>query len=186
MGNANSAINRGVATSAKMLVEEYAGGMVLDYGAGTGRNLRYMLNEGVAAEGIETEEQLFRSGDKLEGLPVSTRDTLGDKKYQLILCSFVLNVIPEDTEKLFVLQDISDHLAEGGKVFLELMRRTDTLKAKTKKPYGDGWMSRRGYQEYVHPDKLLFLVDKAGLQIDSYCENGVKYIVTLTRKETTI
>ena len=54
MGNANSAINRGVATSAKMLVEEYAGGMVLDYGAGTGRNLRYMLNEGVAAEGIET------------------------------------------------------------------------------------------------------------------------------------
>ena len=94
-----------------------------------------MLNEGVAAEGIETKEQLFRSGDKLEGLPVSTRDTLGDKKYQLILCSFVLNVIPEDAEKLFVLQDISNHLADGGKVFLELMRRTDTLKAKTKKPY---------------------------------------------------
>ena len=190
MNGENTAIANGVATSAKLLAVEYNHrdhcGPVLDYGTGMGRNLRWLISKGVRVVGTDLDSQIERQKERIKDLPVFSAYDLPEHHYELILCSFVLNVIQEDSVKLSVLQDINRLLAGDGMIFLELRRKWDIDHIKCAEPCGDGVLCKRGYQEYVKPEKLERLASQAGLTICSVINNGLKYIVTLTRKGNTI
>ena len=95
---------------------------VLDYGCGKGADFRHLSDEGYLSEGYD---------------PYWRPIDLGFKKFDTILCTYVLNVLPKEHEHE-VLSSIRERLNPGGKAFI-------TVRRDVKK---DGETSR-GYQRKV-------------------------------------
>lgn len=105
-----------------------AGGAVLEVGAGTGRILVPALNNGADIYGIEQSEfMLNRLKEKIpekDFLRVSlqdVRDFSMDKKFNLIIAPFrVFGHLFAPDDQLKALNNIYEHLEEGGKFIFDL------------------------------------------------------------------
>lgn len=109
-------------------------GPILEPGVGTGRILIPLLEKGLNAEGFDVSEDMLeicRRNCETRGLdPKLCKDQMEsfsfDKKYQAIIIptgSFLLLHRREDSIK--ALKNFSYHLAEGGKLILDLSLQTD-------------------------------------------------------------
>lgn len=176
----NTAIDTNQSYTAKMIVENILDGdKVLDYGCGTGRNMRYIKNNSdarnIVVEGCDIADQLVRNAHKHEELKKNGMDVFEDvntpkEKYNIVLNSHVLNVIPSDEIKQLVMNNIYDALVDGGHALIEVRTKSDVEGAKHKVPFGDGWhMTKTNtYQESLTKEKMERLALNAGFEIEEH------------------
>lgn len=176
----NTAIDTNQSHTAKMVVENMLDGdKVLDYGCGTGRNMRYIKNnadvKNIVVEGCDIADQLVRNAHKHEELKKNGMDVFEDvntpkEKYNIVLNSHVLNVIPSDEIKQLVINNIYDALVDGGHALIEVRTKSDVEGAKYKVPFGDGWhMTKTNtYQESLTKEKMQMLALNAGFIIEEH------------------
>jgi len=67
-------------------------------------------------------------------------DIIPHKKYPIILCHYVLNVLPTQMDRLNVLYEILEHLIAKGKAYITVRRDKRRL---------NGWTSKGTYQTWI-------------------------------------
>lgn len=188
----NTAIDTRFSASADMIAKEItADTPVLDYGCGTGRNMRHIIEKtGAVVDGTDIPEQLEKEKDKhdqlrAKGSIIANNDIIPDEYYKVALNSHVLNVIESDAVKQFVVNDIYKKLTTGGKAYIEVRTKQDVEGAKTKEPHGDGWKIKcKGgytYQEGISKEKMQTLVSNAGFKIEKHICNSSKHIMVVAK-----
>ncbi len=82
-------------------------GTVLDYGCGKGADGKYLSSKGIDVDSYDPHWN-----------PIS----ICGKKYNTILCTYVLNVIESESERDELIANILSHLEPEGKAFLSVRR----------------------------------------------------------------
>lgn len=200
----NTSINNGHSRSSEIVVNIANSGdykefenevenlRVLDYGCGSGRNIKYILDNSriEIIDGIETSEQLEKEEEKHDMLRSKTvlierSEKLPSDYYEIAICSHVLNVIESDEIKLNILRDIKDKLIDGGVAIIEVRTKKDVESAKTKEKYGNGWKIKKGssytYQEGISKKKMEELVNQVGFNTLKHICNSSKHIIILEK-----
>jgi 2-polyprenyl-3-methyl-5-hydroxy-6-metoxy-1,4-benzoquinol methylase len=140
----NTAITTGVSKSAVELEKQsHKEDKILDYGSGKFRNSKYLKEKGLHISVLDTDFQIQKAkeDDLSEYEDVFVLETYEPQSnYDSVLCSFVLNVIPEKEEREEALKKIYDSLKKDGKLFLEVRGKSGILKNKFKEPYKDGYV----------------------------------------------
>lgn len=164
---------------------------VLDYGCGTGRNIKFIKNNAdVNVDGCDIVEQLEKEHHRheilrSEGSVIAESSALPNDHYGIVLSSHVLNVIESDSVKKIVVADIFQKLKNGGKAVIEVRTKSDVEGAKTKESFGDGWKIKKGssftYQEAITKEKMVKLVTEVGFKIDEHIYNSSKHIVVAVK-----
>lgn len=166
---------------------------ILDYGCGTGRNIRFIRynSDATRIDGTDIPEQLEKESEKLNKLDNIYRTEIlqltevSNDFYDLVLSSHVLNVIESDEMKKFVIQDIYNKLDKGGKAVIEVRTKSDIESAKTKEPHGEGWKIKKGnsftYQEAITKEKMKHLVTSVGFEIEEHIFNSSRHMVTVAK-----
>jgi len=143
----NTAITNGVSKSA-LEVEQLAfpGCCILDYGTGKLRNSLYLLRRNINVHILDSELQLSRlNKDDLRLFEKIYR--IGDiinYNYDIILCSFVLNVVPEPSMREEILSTIHSLLKKNGILVLEVRREKGIMKNKNMISYNNGYAIGKG------------------------------------------
>ena len=164
---------------------------VLDYGCGTGRNIKYIKNNTPAiVHGCDIPEQLEKEKEKHSKLMdertiIAPASELKNENYDVVLNSHVLNVIESDEVKKIVVADIFQKLKNGGKEIIEVRTKQDVEGAKTKEKYGDGWKIKKGssftYQEGITKEKMINLVSSVGFKIEEHIYNSSRHIIQVVK-----
>lgn len=137
-----TAINNGISLSTKLIIlNELKGEKILDYGCGKLRNSKRLLEENFDITIFDTKIQLENIKDIIPSKIKILKDK--DKKFNVILNTFVLNVIPNIEDRIFILKDIENLLNVNGQVYIEV-RKEDFSKNKTSKKYKDGYILKKG------------------------------------------
>lgn len=118
-----------VATYSRFFRQEHAR-TVLDYGAGTLRNALYLADQGFTVYAADLREQVknLRSRPevpRLAGLfevEELARIRLG---VDLVLSTYVFNIIRQETERQRYLRNVVRNLRPGGYLLIEVCSRTD-------------------------------------------------------------
>lgn len=187
-----TAIDTRNSKSAEIITEVVSvGAKVLDYGCGTGRNIKYIKNNTQAkVDGCDIPEQLEKEKEKHSKLidertVIAPATELENESYDVVLNSHVLNVIESDEVKKIVVADIFQKLKEGGKAVIEVRTKQDVEGAKTKEKYGDGWKIKKGnsytYQEGITKEKMVDLVSSVGFKIEEHICNSNKHILVASK-----
>ena len=189
----NTAIDTKHSKSAGKIVEMVKdGNKILDYGCGTGRNIRYIMEntKNITINGTDIIEQLEKQHDKHDILRkkdvcIDVSSNIKNNYYNYVLCSHVLNVIDNDGVKLNVLQDIYSKLTNDGIAVIEVRTKNDVECAKTKEKYGNGYKIKKGnsytYQEAISKQKMENLVKNAGFKILEHVFNASNHIIILKK-----
>jgi SAM-dependent methyltransferase len=164
---------------------------VLDYGCGFGRNIQYMLENGlVYVDGTDTLAQLDKlqteifSNDlykcelfKMHSVELELSTFLTSESYDYVLSSFVLNVVTDEWKRI-ILDDMNRLLKPNGTLIVEVRAN---VKAKLKVQFHDGFLIRKGksktFQEVISKDKMEALLEEAGFAIEKHIFNSNKHIV---------
>lgn len=187
-----TAIDTRQSLTAKLVVENIvAGDKVLDYGCGTGRNMRYIKENTPKKEinttivGCDIMEQLENNVEKHnvlreQGMEIFPDTQVPENEFDIVLNSHVLNVIPDDEIKQLVVNNIYRALVDGGHALIEVRTKKDVEGAKYKTPYGDGWHITRTntYQEGLTVEKMQKLAKNAGFIIEEHvCKSDRHYMI---------
>lgn len=170
-----TAINTGVSKSAKIIKDNYKQPInILDYGCGKLRNSKYLLNKGFQISILDTTNQisslnesdlkLFKNTYIVDDINLNNIN-----KHKVILCSFVLNVIPTENERLDVLNNIYSLLEDNGSLYLEVRTKNFIKTAKTKEVYNDGYVLGKGnvktFQKGFDKTDLINLLNQTFFKI---------------------
>ena len=139
-----TAIINGVSTSTKTLIKRHGiNCRVLDYGCGKLRNARHLLKYGYDVAIADTDLQLSNLDKKdieeYNKIYSVDNDKIKDP-FDVALCSFVINVIPTELERIAAINTIYDALVGGGTLYLEVRDKSFIRSAKTIQPYNDGYV----------------------------------------------
>lgn len=190
----NTAIDTRHSKSADLILDHVEpNAKVLDYGCGTGRNMKHILNNAInlVVDGTDIAEQLKKEEKKHDqlrekGCTITGSEDLENNWYDVALNSHVLNVVESDEVKAFILKDIHKKLKSGGKAIIEVRTKSDVEGAKTKEPYGNGWKIKKGssytYQEAITKEKMVELATNAGFKIVNHICNSSQHIITLEKQ----
>ena len=115
----NTAISRKGPSSPLLSLEKMGlvSGRVLDYGCGRGSDGKYLLSKNVPTDSYDPHWN-----------PIVI-----NKKYDTILCTYVLNVLDKKDEEV-LLSNILKHLKQDGKAYLSV-RRDIKIDGKTSRGY---------------------------------------------------
>ena len=168
-----TAIANGVSNSCKYLVENYNGGKVLDYGFGKLRNSKYMMDNNISLDVLDTNLQIKRNEEKIKELNIenvySATDNLDKNKYDAVLLSFVLNVVPEEKERVGILKKIKWGLKENGLLYVEVRNEKFVENLKNKESYNDGIIigsgKKKTFQKPFSLDDITQLVTINGFEV---------------------
>lgn len=189
----NTAIDTRNSKSAVMVADKVKENTkVLDYGCGTGRNIKYILEKtnAIVVDGTDIIQQLKKEKAKHDilrekGSLIELSEKLPSNYYDIILNSHVLNVVEKDEIKENILADMYDKLLEGGTAIIEVRTKKDVESAKTKEKYGDGWKIKKGnsytYQEAISKEKMINLVSKVGFKIEEHICNSSNHIIIIRK-----
>lgn len=161
----NTAISNGVAGSVKDFLP-YIEEPILDYGAGKLRNAKFLVEEGYKVSVLDVAKQVAKWSNEEKGLfeEVFEDGLLLRDYFRTITLTFVLNVIPHQEIREFVLQDIHNALLPGGRILLEVRREKGILNSKNIESYKDGYILGSGkvktFQKPFQKDELTELVSK--------------------------
>lgn len=125
--------------------------VILDYGCGTGRDVRFLRYKGYKTTGWDP----FYSAQKI----------LSHEKYLSIFCTYVLNVVFR-TNRLTILKDIRYLLASSGTAIISV-RSAKEIEEKAMmqkwRRYKDGWLTKRNtFQKGFTSTELAILLRKNG------------------------
>lgn len=168
-----TAITNGISHSCKSLVDNYNGGVVLDYGFGKLRNTKYMLENNIYLDILDTDLQIKRNALKIKELNINniynTTDELNKEKYDAVLLSFVLNVIPDEKERIRALKKIKWSLKEKGLLYVEVRNEKFIENLKNKEVYGDGILigsgKKKTFQKPFNLESISQFLNNNGFEI---------------------
>ena len=145
----NTAISNGHSKSAKLLAENTKIENILDYGCGKLRNSFYLINRGKKITIIDTPLQL----KNIEKLITNEISILRDEcNFDAVLCSFVLNVIPDLYTRCFILKNIEKLLSIDGLAYIEVRTNSFLSQSKTAIKYKDGYLlGKNKYKTFQKP-----------------------------------
>jgi 2-polyprenyl-3-methyl-5-hydroxy-6-metoxy-1,4-benzoquinol methylase len=106
-------------------------GRILDYGCGHGTDCSLL---------------------ECEGYDLYYRPAMPEGKFDTILCTYVLNVLPDEAERDSILKDIASRLSPGGKGYITVRNDTESL---------NGWTKRGTFQALIKLD-LPVVIKQAG------------------------
>lgn len=160
-----TAIVNGVSTSCKELVDDYKNGFVLDYGFGKLRNSKYIKENNIPLDILDTKLQIDENYEKINLLNIKniyeSKDSLKESYYSYILLSFVLNVVSDKNERVFILNNIKQGLSKDGKVYIEVRNNSFVKNLKSKEEYNDGYIigvNKKTFQKpYTEKDIVEFV-----------------------------
>lgn len=188
-----TAISNGVATSARLLINEIpTSSHILDYGAGKLRNSKFLMKNGYKVSIVETKRQLeaLKQDPDLSQLEhiYAVEDEI-EQTFEAILCSFVLNVIPDINERSYVLQRSYYLLKDSGKLFVEVRKRRGILNSKYKYPYKDGYAIGKNeiktFQKPFEKDEFINYVYSHGFSINHIQSTSDGWLI-IAKKEQII
>lgn len=143
----NTAISNGISKSTLEVEKLYSPGLsVLDYGAGKLRNAIYLLSKNIDTHILDSKLQISRIDSDILN-KFSMFYYIGDKIesiYDIVLCSYVINVIPSPSDRGEVLTTIYKSLKENGTLVLEVRKEKGILSNKNLEPYNDGYVVGKG------------------------------------------
>ena len=113
---------------------DFKGKTVLDYGCGIGRLSKVVVDDSKEVDGLDISESMRTMAlDYVNNEKFNTISTLGDKKYDIVICSWVLQHINNSTQ---VLEDIKNNLNDGGYLFVLNNEGVDAIPQ-------NGWVLRK-------------------------------------------
>ena len=176
----NTAISHGVCASIKKYIERFnKDTTILDYGCGKLRNSLYLFNLGYDIAILDTEEQINRINKKFTKKFKKVFIDIVNEKFDLILNSFVLNVISDIEVQNRVVQNIYNNLNNGGYAIFEVRRENQVKNIKYKEKYNDGYLVGRNrirtFQKFYHKNELEDLLIDNGFKIVSSNSTGSSY-----------
>ena len=104
------------------------GGSIIDIGAGSGRDLKYFLDVGFDAEGIDLSCELCKKAEVYSGAKVMCTDLCEwqpDKKYDGVWANASLLHLPADEIEKFILR-LPEILKNDGVAFVSMKSGIDT------------------------------------------------------------
>ena len=159
---------------------------ILDYGAGKLRNALYLLEEGFNNISLlDTKEQIKnwdKHKDKFKYIYNNDEIYLINKKYDYILCSYVLNVIPSYEERTIVVKNISKLLKDNGVAIIEVRGEKSLISVKHKEEFNDGYICGNGrirtfQKPYILEDLIAFIHKETDLIIYEHKKSGDNIIL---------
>ena len=158
----------------------------------TGRNIRYIRDNAkyYLVHGVDILEQLIKEETRhntiRDNITIVTRaERIRSTNYDLVLSSFVLNVVDSDEVKQRILQCMIYKMKIGGRAFIEVRTKSDVEQAKTKEKYGDGYKIKKGnsftYQEAISKEKIIYLVQSVGFKVVKHIFNSTSHIIIVEK-----
>ena len=157
---------------------------VLDYGCGKLRYsmpLAYQTSKVIAIDSIHQIEKKQLINDNviapteyaLKNLTVQDVNSSGwkHKKYDIVFCTNVLSAIPDDEERLKILQNSKNVLKNSGYIYIVVQYRNSYFNRYQSRKgavrHNDGWLIKRKDNKYsfygmVTSEKIIKLCTKAG------------------------
>ena len=168
-----TAINRGVSMSCRVIEQKGNTSYkdVLDYGAGKLRNAKHLNSKGFCVDVLDTPLQASKWGyeDFFEVGFIYDDVRKITKTYNAILCSFVLNVIPNREDRVSILMNIKKLLKDTGIAVIETRSGKDIANSKTAQAYRDGYLMGNGkvktFQRAINKAELIEMSKEAGLKV---------------------
>lgn len=163
-----TAITNGVSTSCKMIVDDFKldkeSISILDYGCGKLRNTKYLIANGFITNIIDTEKQIQNQLDNISKLCIKKHYTIENinfnTKYEVILSSFVLNVIPDINDRNILLYNIYNLLKNNGVAYIEVRNNNFLKNLKNICEFNDGILTGNGINKtFQKPYTLEELVE---------------------------
>lgn len=146
---------------------------ILDYGCGYGADVSFYKNYASYVAGYDPH-------------PKFGYEWSYDKKYDLITCTYVLNAIPDQADRLIALHNMMCLLNKGGCIFIAVRHKNEIesiAKKKSWKKYKDGYYtgnSKKTFQCGFSKRKLKCLIYhnslyglNSGCVFGSFCWNGI-------------
>lgn len=145
----NTAISTGTSIGTKYIALKVNKNIkILDYGAGKLRNSTYLFENGFkditlidSKEQIAKWDNLKYNFDKIYSIE---EVEFINESYDYILCSYVLNVIPDYKERANVLTNIEKLLDKNGLAVIEVRGENSLNSVKYKEDYLDGYIIGTG------------------------------------------
>jgi hypothetical protein len=182
-----TATEGGVAKSAEELVSSVKShAHILDYGAGKLRNANFLVNRGFSVSIVETPLQLMQIRDKNTSKFQHVYSTLDEmESHDIVLCSFVLNVIPFLEERKSVLDRIYNLMTKDGYLYIEVPRIEGIRFLPDARVYNDGFVVGvdfvRIFQKGYEKDEILSFVQDSGFILDRMITTDDSYIVIVKK-----
>lgn len=132
---------------------------ILDYGCGYGFDVNYLIKFGYTVE-------------KYDSFYFNDKEVL-NKKYDLILLNYVLNVIPNIEERVNVIKQC---FKLSNKVLISVIKGS----LKNPKPYNDGFITNRNtFQKFYTDEELVNFVNSI-VKVKAIKLNPLIYLFELT------
>lgn len=96
------------------------GGLIIDIGAGSGRDMKYFLDRGYEVEGIDASKKMCELASNYTGIEVewqSIETWVPEKKYNGIWANASLLHLKENIIEKFIIS-IADYLLDNGVIFM--------------------------------------------------------------------
>lgn len=196
----NTAIVNGISKSTKLILDNYKKEKhnisLLDYGCGKLRNAKKLVDNKFKVSVLDIPQQLRKI--KKEDLDlfedIFSRESRTKisiiRKYDVILCSFVLNVIPQEDERIKVLENINEFLLDNGEAYIEVRGKNSIKGAINIEKYMDGYILGKGkvktFQKPFSKDEIISLINKSKLKIKSTIVTGESIIIICQKGEKSI
>lgn len=142
---------------------------ILDYGCGKLRNSMYLIKKGFKNISIlDSDTQINNIKNKVDlsiFSNVFSISTYNPKPlFDIVLCSFVLNVIEDYIIRVKVLDNIYNSLKENGYLLLEVRNKASLYGSKTIQEYKDGYILGKGniktFQKTYDKESLKVFIEK--------------------------
>lgn len=107
----------------------------LDYGCGHGADLRHLIMKGIDAYGYDPLQEAFED------------DTPLGRRYDVITCNYVVNVIPEVHERATLISNLFELAKPGGVIMISARTHEEVNRGAingTWTPLNDGWITSKG------------------------------------------
>lgn len=168
-----TAIANGVAKSATLIAEQMPiHSHILDYGAGRLRNTHFLLEKGYQVSILETRLQLENLAQqdlsKLQAVYCLEDDI--PEQFEVVLCSFVLNVVPNLQERSHILKRSHQLLQSSGKLYVEVRKKRGIMNNKHKWKYNDGYVvgnqEVKTFQKPYEKEEFIEYVSAHGFKVE--------------------
>lgn len=186
-----TAIVNGVSASCKELVQDYENGFVLDYGFGKLRNSQYIKENNIPLDILDTELQIKENQEKINLLNIKNvydnKYFLPKNHYRYILLSFVLNVVPDKSDRIFILKNIREGLSKNGRLYVEVRNSDFVKKIKNKEIYNDGYIvgpgNKKTFQKPYDCSEIEEFIKENGFNIIKTKKTSGSILLICTKKD---
>lgn len=143
---------------------------VFDWGCGYGFDVEFLNRCGVRASGWDRVHSLKPFPNNMK------------HEFQWVLCSFVINTLPEPKDRLAVLNDIYDFMPEYGNLMLAVRSNKEVTRSAKRAAwtrYGDGWItSANTFQRGFSATEAIRLLDDKLFDDVQVISNRLPVVVT--------